>query len=178
MKSTILLTSNKNKLREFQLYIPEMESELGEDKKEVLGTSTEVIIEKTKDIKPKRMVEDTILVVNGKELVDIRYSGNANVKHGDKLVWMTKLGYNSGEEVQVFTGKVRGTANFDRRNEKAFGFDDIFIPLGSDKTLFELGDNKGNFSARKLAIEKYKANVSDFSVKLEDIPVWTGKYQN
>ena len=46
MKSTVLLTSNKNKLKEFQKYIPEMTSELGPDLDEVLGTSDEVIIYK------------------------------------------------------------------------------------------------------------------------------------
>lgn len=178
IKSTILLTSNPNKLKEFQKYIPEMTSEIGEDIKEVNGSSDDVIIYKALSVPKGRMVEDTILTVNGVEVVDIRYTGNDAIKEGDTLVWSVKLGYNSGDEIQVFSGAIKGKAVFDRRAEHAFGFDDIFLPLGSDKTLFELGEDKENFSARKMAINNYIANVTTFAFPINSVPEWTGTYQN
>ena len=178
MKTTVLLTSNPNKLKEFQKYIPEMTSEIGKDIREVDGTSEEVIIYKTLEVPKGRMVEDTILLVNGVEVVDIRYTGNDAINDGDNLIWSVKLGYNSGDEIQVFSGEIKGTAVFDRRSTDAFGFDDIFLPIGSDKTLFELGEDKEKFSARKLAINNYLLNTPVITLSIKDIPPWIGKYQN
>lgn len=68
----ILVSSNKNKIEEFKLYISNLKIQEGKDLKEVDGTIDEVIIYKAKAAGKGFIVEDTIVSVDNKEIVDIR----------------------------------------------------------------------------------------------------------
>ncbi|NDV68257.1 non-canonical purine NTP diphosphatase [Dysgonomonas sp. 25] len=58
-----------------------------------------------------------------------------------------------GKEYQ-FEGIVNGTIIEEKRGEKGFGYDPIFVPEGYDKTFAELGNEvKNNISHRALAVK-------------------------
>ena len=61
-----------------------------------------------------------------------------------------------GQKCQFFEGKVEGKIIPNRRGDKGFGFDPIFVPNGFDKTFAELGsDVKNKISHRGRALQKF-----------------------
>ena len=140
-KNVILVSSNKNKIAEFRKYISGLTIESGKDLQEVSSDMDTVITYKAYDAGEGYIVEDTILKVNGQEVVDIRWK-KASLKDGDKVEWIVSLGYNDGDTITVYRGVTHGKIILGRENSEAFGFDDLVIPQGSTKTLFELGDDK------------------------------------
>ncbi len=56
----------------------------------------------------------------------------------------------------VFEGVVKGTIAEEKRGDKGFGYDPIFIPEGYDKTFAELGvEEKNRISHRAKAVESF-----------------------
>ena len=57
----------------------------------------------------------------------------------------------------IFNGVLKGTLTFPPRGTKGFGYDPIFIPHRTKKTLGEISKNEKNkISHRKLAVDKLK----------------------
>lgn len=177
-KEVILSSSNKSKINEFKEILPNLKTVVGKDIREVKGTMDDVIIYKTLEANKNEMVDDTILIVNGKEVVDIKWNIE-KLKEGDKAIWVTSLGYNDGKKITVYRGEVEGTITKNRGDE-GFAFDPYFIPKGSDFTLGEL--NKDNlkkfYSARTIALLNFKNNKAYKVLDINSIPKWKGKYQN
>ncbi len=77
-------------------------------------------------------------------------------------VWIVALAAWNGteDEPQCWLGVVHGTITPELRGPARFGFDPIFIPVGSTETLAELVHrdpaNKDQFSARRFALESLK----------------------
>lgn len=174
----ILSSSNESKINEFKEILPNLKTVVGKDIREVKGSMDEVIIYKTLEANKNEMVDDTILIVNGKEIVDIKWNID-KLKEGDKAIWVTSLGYNDGKNITVYRGEINGTITKNRGNE-GIAFDPYFIPEGSDFTLAEL--NKENlkkfYSARTFALLNFKNNKRYKNLKIDSIPKWKGKYQN
>ena len=177
MTGVKLITSNPYKFKEFQKLIPNISMENGQDLKEVDGTKEEVAIYKALMAGDNCMVEDTILEVNGKEIVDIRWKIK-ELKTGQKSVWITTLALNKNNHIILFKGEISGTLDTEKFIKDTFGFDSVFIPNNSNKSLHELKNEKDNFSARKLAIQNFMKNNSYKIISIESIPKWTGKWQN
>lgn len=175
----ILVSSNQTKIKEFKSYFPDLTIQSGSDIKEVLGNVDEVILYKSLEAGKNYVVEDTIVSVDGKEIVEIRWKKH-ELKNGQQITWTTSLGYFKDDKIYVFRGVISGTVCTDRLNEKAFGFDDLFIPNGLDKTLYELelDGKKGEYSARKFALQNLKDDNYIFSRDVNTIPKWNGLYQN
>lgn len=54
-----------------------------------------------------------------------------------------------------FEGEIKGQIIHEKRGSKGFGYDPIFIPIGSDKTFAEMSmEEKNNFSHRAKALKK------------------------
>jgi hypothetical protein len=139
-----------------------------------MGTKDDVIIYKSLDAGKNIIVEDTILIVNNEEIVDIRWRVD-ELKIGDKATWVVSLGYNDGENVYVFRGSVNGRIS---SSTMGYGFGSKFFPDGMDKPIDFIENDIYYYSARKIAIDNFKNNRPLYVVKIDDIPAWTGKYQH
>jgi non-canonical purine NTP pyrophosphatase (RdgB/HAM1 family) len=77
--------------------------------------------------------------------------------HNDKANAKTIIGYaKSPDDIQFFEGNVKGRIVAPRGNY-SFGYDPIFLPEGSAKTLSELkSEGDFNSSPRGIAVKKFK----------------------
>ncbi|MGH2553987.1 MAG: non-canonical purine NTP pyrophosphatase, partial [Chitinophagaceae bacterium] len=65
----------------------------------------------------------------------------------------------------MFEGICKGKIIYERKGEKGFGYDPVFIPNGSSRTFGEMSvDEKGKYSHRAIATEKLVAFLSDYSL--------------
>ena len=184
-----LLSSNENKLKEFKRIIPEIESIKGIDLDEVKADADTVVLYKAKDAykiakenglgkNEGIIVEDTILEINGEEVVDIKFSKIYKKEDFQDVdaKWLVRLGLAINDKIYLFKGEIIGKIINKERGE-GFGFDPYFIPEGSSKTLAELGAEKDNYSARKKALLAFKENNYYLEKDINDIPEWVGEYQ-
>jgi len=171
-------TSNKQKIKEITRILPDVKIVSGSDLPEVLGTYLEVILHKSKDAGDGFVVEDTILEINGVEVVDIRYNQKDKLKNTQKVTWRVSLGYNDGESIKIWTGITNGIIV--EPNTEGYGFDPYILPDGYDITVAELDreNRKDEVSPRKKALLNLKHRQPDFEFKISDIPKWKGEYQN
>lgn len=176
----IIYTSNKDKANEYIRFgIPNLEVKENIDIKEVLGTPREVIIYKALEMPEGTIVEDTSLDVEGEQvgvkvraLIDKLLEGNLE---GRKATWRVLIGHHDDGKIHIYEGITEGKLTKPRG--EGFGFDPIFQPNESEKTLAELGKEKDNFSARRRAVENLLNNKSIEVVEVDTVPEWTGEYQ-
>lgn len=174
-----LVSSNKNKIAEFKSILGNLiEIVPGKDLKEIQGTMDEVIIYKSLDAGVDFVVEDTILIIDGVEVVDIKWNQEDKLKNCKKASWVTSLGYNDGENIFIYRGIINGIIVEPKVD--GFGFDPYFLPDGSDLTLSELDkeNKKDLFSARKIALSQLLNKIEIIKKSIKEIPLFTGKYQN
>lgn len=70
-----------------------------------------------------------------------------------------------GKEYQ-FEGICKGTITEVEKGENGFGYDPVFIPLGSDKTFAEMTmDEKAMFSHRKKATQQFISFLNNYNGK-------------
>jgi len=176
-----LITSNYKKLEEFRRIIPTIEARKGNDLPEVDGTPEEVVIYKAIQSGRDSVVEDTILNINGEDIVDIKWKIDElkNYNGIPNAYWSVILGYNDGENIRLYKGVTHGIINPCSKDD-GYGFDPYFIPLGSNKSfgLLEQEGLKDEFSPRKKALLNLKNDNPYKILKIKEIPGWTGKYQN
>lgn len=175
----ILVTSNEDKLREFRTMGLAIGIERGIDLREVAGTMDEVILYKALDAGAGRVVEDTVLQVDGEEIVDIRWKiGQLSSRGSAPAAWTVSLGHNDGTCIRVYRGVTQGTIRADEAPpDGAFGFDPYFVPDGTFCSLHELGERKRDFSARLAAIRCLRADRPILVREISHIPPWNGTYQ-
>lgn len=66
-----------------------------------------------------------------------------------------------GSETRQYTGVVRGSISAEEKGRDGFGYDPIFIPEGSGKTLSEMGmEEKNRISHRSMAVGKFISDLS------------------
>ena len=124
------------------------------------------------------LIEDTSLDVEGADVgVNIRWIMN-NLKNliGRRALWRVMLGIlRSDNKVYIYQGTTKGTI-VGARGDSAFGFDPVFLPEGSTKTLAE--DKPDSVSARCKAVEAMMKDdpiAIHCPIKKED---WKGKWQH
>jgi inosine/xanthosine triphosphate pyrophosphatase family protein len=178
----ILVSSNLTKIAEFKNYLGDtLQIQSGKDLPEVLGTIDEVITYKSLDAGDGYIVEDTILIINGEEVVDIRWKIDS-LQEGDEATWITSLGYNKNGVITVYRGYQKGVLTKSHGTD-GFAFDPYFIPIeligsSNELTLTELGENKSKYSSRVFALQNLSHNFESFKIEIKDIPIWTGNYQH
>jgi inosine/xanthosine triphosphate pyrophosphatase family protein len=175
-----LVSSNQNKIKEFKRILDtNLEIEEGKDLPEVDSNMDDVIIHKAKDAGPGYIVEDTILKLDGVEVVDIRWNDsykNSNIK---VATWIVSIGYNDGHDISIYRGIINGIV-VKKNGISDFGFDPYFLPDGADLTLSQLEDigSKDNFSARVQALINLNKNRPEKVISISDIKPWNGTYQH
>ena len=105
-----------------------------------------------------------------------RYSGSRDMEKNIDLV-LDKLGDNPNrtarfktvislylnEQQHFFEGAIEGQIIKERRGEKGFGYDPIFIPNGYDKTFAEMSaDEKNAISHRAIAVSKLAVFLKNY----------------
>jgi inosine/xanthosine triphosphate pyrophosphatase family protein len=179
----ILFTSNASKRREFERFnIPGLVIREGEDLREIVSTPEDIIVYKALEAGEGRIVEDAIVVVAGVPIIDVKWQIDAILKGkypvGTKIDWQVRLGILRNGRVDTFFGVTEGTIC--EATEDGFGIDPVVLVDGIGKSMARL-DKEGTkdpISARRLAIENLVNGNVAFSVNVEDVPVWTGAYQN
>lgn len=100
-----------------------------------------------------------------------RYSGSRDMEKNIDLVleklatvenrtarFKTVISLYLNEKQLFFEGAIEGTIIRERRGEKGFGYDPIFIPNGYDKTFAQMSaDEKNAISHRSIAVAKMAA---------------------
>ncbi len=177
-----LVSSNPKKLAEFARYGLALTLRQGEDLPEVQGTPLEVAIHKAKLAGPGAVVEDTVLVVNGKPWVDIKWTqDNLQNYVGDPVRWLVTLAHNTGKDIHVFVGEVEGLIVCPSSvRPEAFGFDPFVAPRGwGGQSLDDLEQQgkKDQVSARRRAVDALLLNAPEHVIRLDAVEEWKGDWQ-
>ena len=172
-----LNTGNKNKLEEYQRFFKnenETLSSTQEDLKEIDSDPISVVVHKASQMSEKTLVEDTSLEIEGENVgINIKWLlDDLNKYVNKKAVWTVLLAYKEQGKVYVFQGVVKGVIA-DSKGKSGFGFDQNFLPDGSQKTLAE--EKPDHYNARFLAVkELLKNNPLTVENPIED---WKGPWQ-
>lgn len=176
-----LVTSNLNKLAEFKRFGLDLEIATGLDLREVKGDSEQVAIYKAIEAGENLLVEDTILTIDGEEIVDIRTRLDELPRWENKeAVWQVSIACLQGGVVSLSVGKLVGQIKAPMKDyAQGFGFDPYFYPDGGIDSLAKLEANnqKDNCSSRREAIMNFLQGENIKKFRLEDMPTWTGEYQ-
>lgn len=79
--------------------------------------------------------------------------------------FITIITYHSKGELKQFKGELRGTIALQQRGSEGFGFDPIFIPVRTERTLAEMSiAEKNQISHRSKAITEFARYLSDHRI--------------
>ncbi len=85
-------------------------------------------------------------------------------KENRKARFRTVIALLLGGETHLFEGIVEGSITTEKKGEKGFGYDPVFVPQGYDKTFAELGnDVKNKISHRARAVEQLEAFLAQLN---------------
>lgn len=179
----IFKSSNAHKVNEFKRLFGDTEIvvESGEDLREVSGTIDEVVVYKALEAGENVLVEDTTMIINGKEEIEIKWKYN-DLQTGDKLTWIISLGVFREGRVDVYRGQIDCVVN---RNLGADGvvFEPFIVPIENNPeeisfTQLSLVIDKDIIDPRAMAVKELLSEQPLFSKNIEDIAPWTGAWQN
>jgi inosine triphosphate pyrophosphatase len=175
-----LLTSNEDKIAEFRRFgLVEISIARGRDIEEIEGTPDEVIVYKSIAAGSMTVVEDSVVLIDGEPMVDIRWKldGLGDVV-GRPIDFEVRIGVNDGTSIHVFKGRTTGRI-VAPRGIGGFGFDPFFEVNGTDMTLAELAVQglKDNNSPRLDAVRRLIAWQVESSTEIASVPMWTGPMQ-
>jgi len=167
------VTSNDNKIKEYQEILGIKLERINLDLPESQGVETEDVgrekaLAAYKALEHPVFVEDTGLFfddLNGfpgaliKHLIDrVPLEKICKLVENDKKATATVcLAYCfNGKDVKLFIGETKGTIADSPRGKNGFGWDSIFIPDGKNKTFAEMEAEEKNQYMRKEAVYKFK----------------------
>ncbi|MFH0856332.1 MAG: RdgB/HAM1 family non-canonical purine NTP pyrophosphatase [bacterium] len=179
MNNLIIITSNKNKVKEISaitglkldsadLEIPEIQA------LDVEEVAREKAIAAYKIIKKPVIVDDTGLYIEALGdlpgafitwfLKCMGTGGIINLMRGEKnrrAYVKTCIAYADKNGARTFVGKIKGIIPKKVSGSRGFGWDAIFIPEGYKKTYSEMSkDEKNSISMRKEALKKFMTFLS------------------
>lgn len=172
-----LNTSNPGKLREFQRIFDKHQILLSVtdiDLEEIDSDPINVVAHKASQFNYPTLVEDTSLDVEGEDVgVNVKWLiDNLSMYEGKKAKWKALLGYRVGDYVVIYQGEVEGKI-VKSSAKNTMGFDAVFMPNGSDKTLEQYKPDQ--YNARALAIESLVNN--NIYVVVKALDHWDGQWQ-
>lgn len=179
----ILVTSSPIKLREYKAFsTPGLTIMPGEDVREIMADADSIIAYKALSAGEGRLVEDTILIVDGQPWVDVKWKIPAllrgEVATGTPLTWQVRLGVLWKEHLYSFLGEVHG--NVCPFTVDGGGMDPIFWIEDAQASLAQLDmiGRKDPYSARRIALENLINKVPHQVLSAPCLSPWTGDYQN
>jgi len=179
----ILKSSNQYKIKEYNRLLAntEVKVEAGADLKEVLADKDTVITYKAIAGGDNVIVEDTVLIINGKEEVEIRWKYQ-DLKTGDNVKWIISIGVLQNGEVKVYRGETEAIVDRSFGNDGE-AFEPFLVPVKNNPnkisyTLLGKEIDKDIIDPRAMAVQKLLNNDPVFVKNIKDIPIWTGDYQN
>lgn len=184
-----LTTSNKNKIKEFKRFGLSFDVSKGLDLKEVDSNIDDVILYKAIDAGENLLVEDTVLVINDEEVVDIRWKINELTKEKNpQIKWITSLAIVDDGFIYIYRGEI-DCALVENAKEliapkDSFGFDPYLRPILDgkpvDQSFYDLEKEnlKDNFSPRKMAVSQLNNGLFFAMIKKTSVAKWNGQYQN
>lgn len=188
MESVFLVTSNWQKLEEYRSYGLPFEVREGIDIKEVESDSLTVAIYKALAAGEGAMVEDSVLMIDGKEAIDIRWRVQELVEqmqaNNSDIQWLVTLAHYKGDAIYMYRGvlecEIVQDIDFDNVPEDAFAFDPFLSPKGLNVSLYELGKRgeKDLHSPRFKAVKAFLEKDYFMSITVDSVPEWKGAYQN
>lgn len=188
-KNIILCSSNENKISEFKSFGLDFEVKESEDLKEVQSDPITVATYKAIEAGEGKLIEDTVLLINDEEIVDIKWKIDElkSMKNPD-IKWVTTLAILDQDFIYIYQGSIECDLVPNIENIKipadSFGFDAYLVPSPnginiplSFHELKKIG-KKDDFSPRKFAVECLLNDVFYEKISVDKVPEWTGSYQN
>lgn len=179
MKDTIwkLNTSNLGKFEEFKRLFLSFGKELESshiDLQEIDADPLLVMVHKASQFQDKVLVEDSSLDIEGAVVgIHVRALLDQLDRYvGKRALWTVLLGYRENNEVLIFKGAVPGLI-VNPRGTQGFGFDPVFLPDGSTKTLGE--EKPDAYNARAKAVSALMSR--DVFAKKTIMEEWKGPWQ-
>ena len=187
-ENIILSTSNERKILEFSRFGLTFDVIKGSDLKEVKSTIDAVILYKAIAAGDNVLVEDTVLVINGEEIVDIRWKiEELSLLKNPKIQWICSLGIIDNGTFYKYQGLVDcelvDNINCINIPNDAFGFDPYLMPCTSGLlkscSFYELEKLgiKDDFSPRKHAVDNLMNGFFVEEKQVSDVSSWNGDYQ-
>jgi len=154
-------TASSHKREEIAKVIPSATFITSNDCNEVYGSADEVIIYKSLHSQ-KGIVEDTILVVDEVEIVDIKHKYK-DIQPGLRAKVVISLGVKHGKTIRIYRGEVEVTTTIPEIS--GYGFEPYLIYPERYR------------NPRAKALEDLVNSEPYLVINIEDIPPWTGEYQ-
>jgi XTP/dITP diphosphohydrolase len=177
-KKWLINTSNLGKYEEFKSLFAKYDVSLEAthiDLEEIDADLIRVMAHKASQLGQNILVDDTSLEIEG-ELIGTNIRWSLDHLHqyvGRKAEWISLLAFHKDEDVYIYKGSISG-AIVEARGANGFGFDSVFIPDGTQKTLAE--NKPDSLNARAIAVE---ALMTDQVWKIHPaIKKWDGPWQN
>lgn len=173
-----LNTANAGKREEYQALFAKHGLSLETthvDLKEIDADPLTVAVHKASQLEENVLIEDTTLEIEGAHVgIHVRWLlDHLPTYAGRRANWTVFLAYKEGTHVHLYKGSISGTI-VPPRGTKGFGFDPVFLPDGTDKTLAE--SKPDNVNARAQAVSALiKGNVWQTR---HVITGWSGSWQN
>ncbi len=167
------ITSNQNKLREFEQILNKKIEQKNIDLPEIQAIDVKKVVEDKilrayKITKKPVIVEDTGFYIKSINfpgalikwvLNSIGNKGICNLSkiYGNKAEVETCIGYHDGNNLKIFSGKLTGIIPEKPKGNTNFGWDPVFIPDNYNKTFAQMTEKEKNkISMRLLALNKLK----------------------
>jgi XTP/dITP diphosphohydrolase len=178
MKKWKLNTSNKGKLKEFESLFAKYGFQIEAtqiDLKEIDSDHLSVVSHKASQLDENVLVEDTSLEIEGASVgINVRWVlDHLSDFIGRKAEWVVLLAYRKRDQIMIFRGIVHGSIVEPRNVSEGFGFDPVFLPDGTSKTLSESKPFEVN--ARAKAVEALIKN--DIFMTKPALYDWEGPWQ-
>lgn len=182
-KNLKLSTSNAQKIRDYKsLGLQDIEIIEGKDLKEVHADSSTVALYKAIEAGTNILVEDSILVINGEEIVDIRWKLDEIATFDNpKIQWIVNLSILDNGFIYIYQGISH--CDLVQSDMDPFGphaFDPFLRPKDTHLSFYDLDmkGRKADHSPRTYAVNNLLNGDFLKKVALANVPEWTGDYQS
>lgn len=168
-------TSNPGKAAEYRRFLGKELKMTDIDLEEPDSDEITVIRYKASQVPEGTLVEDTSLHVESVDVgVNVKWLLSTLPDHvGKKASFVVYMAYRHDERIHVYKGQVDGVIT-ESSGSGGFGFDNVFLPNGTDKTLAE--EKPVHYNPRYIVVQKFI--TGDQYGQFEPLYQWDGPWQD